>query len=474
MECQATTADGYRLLHDGALALAQVEAAGVRIDTSYLKATDAEITQRIATLEAELKRDNVWKIWRRLHGMKANLGSKPQLAKVVFGALKYPSKGKTEKGNLKSDEAAYAHITNLPFLKNYFRVEKLKKLKGTYLKGLAREVTPEGYLHAFYNLHTVTTFRSSSDKPNFQNIPIRNREIAEVIRKAFIPRRGRALVEIDFSGAEVRVSACYNKDPALINYIKDPTTDMHRDRACDLFLIEPKDVEKRTTRDWAKNRFVFPQFYGSVYFQCAPSLWEAVKDETNKLPSGISVKAHLAGKGIDRLGKCDPKQRPTKGTFEWQVKQAEDLMWDKTFHIYRDWKERWWRAYCRKGYFDMYTGFRCKGLYKRNDVLNYAVQGSAFHCLLWTLIELQKWITKSKLRSKIVGQIHDCVLLDVPLNELQDVLNHCHELITKKLVEAWQWIIVPMDAECEVCTENWWQKNVWTRNDEGVWGPKPK
>src|SRR5690606_20675796 len=102
---------------------------------------------------------------------------------------------------------------------------------------------------------------NSSDSPNFQNLPIRNPKMAKIIRSAFIPRSDRhVLVEIDYSGIEVRVAACYHKDPVMIEYINDPTKDMHRDMAAQCYLAPPEQVSKQM-RYCGKNMYVFPQFY---------------------------------------------------------------------------------------------------------------------------------------------------------------------------------------------------------------------
>lgn len=473
-----TTKEAYQLLHQGSLALSRAEQVGIRVDVGYLQQTHKDVVKEIQDTTRQLQNDPVWDIWRKRFGMKANIGSRPQLATVVFDCLKYPSLYQTEKGKRSTEPKAFKHVS-LPFIQKYFRLAKLQKIKSTYLEGILSEVC-DGYLHPHFNLHTASSYRSSSSGPNFQNQPIRDKELGPLIRRCFIPRPGRRLIEVDFSGIEVKVAYCYHLDPNMRKYLLDPSSDMHRDTASDLFMLDVnylkdnKDWAKKTIRDWAKNRFVFPQFYGSVYFQCAPHIWEAVsaktgEDYTTKLPCGKPIIQHLREKGIKELGECDTKKRPQHGTFEKHVKEVERIFWEERFSVFTQWKEQWYRDYCERGYFDLFTGFRCSGVFKRNQVLNYQTQGAAFHCLLWSFIEITSDIKSRKMRSRLVGQIHDSALGDVPENETQDYLDLCHEIMTDRLLKHWDWIVIPLETESEVCEGSWSNKKVWTRNKRGVW-----
>lgn len=450
-----------KLFHDGMKVLSKIESNGIRINEEYLIQQIAAVEQSIVINEKELKQDPIWKRWKRRFGESANLGSKDQLAAIIFRELKYENrKGYTATRKLASDEAAYAHLVNsVPFIAKFFKNEKLKKVAGTYLTGIRKEVM-NGYLHPNFNLHKIITYRSSSDGPNFQNFPKRNKLVAEIARKCMIPRPGHRIAEIDISGAEVRVSACYNRDPKLLTYIKDPTTDMHQDTACDMFFLKPNQVDKKGPRDCCKNMFVFPQFYGSVWFQCAPNIWEAmmarkfVIKDTDKL-----VVDHLAKRGITELGTCKPGEDPEPGTFASHVKDVENIMWNKRFSIYSKWKRDYWQQYLNTGGFKTLTGFTCWGEFSRNDVLNYPIQGSSFHCLLWSLIELQNWIDKYNMKSKLIGQIHDSIVADIHPKETDDFLNAVKYIMTEKLQKTWEWIIVPIKIEVELSEVdgNWFE-----------------
>jgi hypothetical protein len=245
------------------------------------------------------------------------------------------------------------------------------------------------------------------------------------------------------------------------------------------YLIKHKDWAKKTVRDWAKNRFVFPQFYGSVFFQCAPHLWDALEDRDAQgkykycLPDGTPLIEHLKGKGVSSLGNCNPKQPPVAGTFEHHCRKAERSMWDDRFVEYTRWKERAYKSYQTLGYFDTLTGFRLQGLFSKNQVLNLPIQGSAFHIELLAVILILEYVRKYKMKTRIIGQIHDSTIASVPPDELQDYLGALHHIITKTIPKRWPWIIVPVEVEAEVCQvgESWAGKKQWVP-DSGAWAPK--
>lgn len=469
---RAVTPDAIRLFHEGALALSKVESAGIRIDMEYVKRAVVETEAKIKGLIETLKKDEVWERWRRRFGQRASLGSLDQLATILFGEMGFRIRGLTKTGKAKVSEDILRTI-DLPFIDVFLRFRKLQKAYSTYFKAILRE-TQDGILRPSFSLHLVDTYRSSSQDPNFQNIPIRDAEVGKLIRQSFIGRW--FLAELDFSQVEVRVAECYNHDPVLLNYILDPTTDMHWDTAKKLFRLPPGETighHKKGTRDSSKNEFVFPQFYGSYYADCARAIWKSIENRGFTLDDGTPIKDHLARLGITERGSCDDS-RPRAGTFEKLVQEVENWMWHEQYTVYTRWKKSWWNEYLKTGQVWMHTGFVCNGVYRRNQVINLPIQGSAFHLLLWTIIELQKWLDKYQMKSRIVGQIHDCLLVDCPDNELQDVLTHARYLMTVAIRKAWKWIIVPLETETDVVVpgNNWHQKSLWVQDGSGTWAPK--
>lgn len=465
MQVKPATPEAYCLFHEGSIALARVEANGIRIDIKYLEQQLSETASTISKFEKQLQKDDVWKAWQKKFREKANLHSHYQLGVVLFDVLGHKAKEKTKKFRAKTDESVLQSL-NLPFVSKYLQLMKLSKARNTNLLGIQKETCGD-LLHPFYNLTGslkddtkggARTYRGSGDSPNFQNYPIRDKILGELIRRCFIPRDGNTLIEVDFSGIEVRISYCYHKDPVMKSYLLDKTKDMHRDMAAQCYML-PIDEVTKNTRYCGKNQFVFPQFYGDDYLKCSKHLWESIAKMELATVSGQSLMEVLKSKGIKRLGNQDREEKqPSRGTFERHIKEVQEDFWGRRFKVYTAWKKAWYDKYREKCWFRMKTGFVCQGLYRKNQVINYPVQGAAFHCLLWTIIELQKWIDKYKLKTKIVGQIHDSILLDSPEHEKEFVIHKMHKLMTKQLPAAWPWIIIPLEVEIDTTTTNWHEK----------------
>lgn len=447
----------YKLLHNGAIALAEVEGNGIKIDTKYLKKATLQTEKKIKYLQMELDKSDVIKTWKKIYGYKTNYNSNDQLGKILFDHMNIDSPALTATGKYKTDEKSLTQI-NHSFVVTYLKIKKLQKALTTYLNGIRKEVV-DGFIHPFFNLHITKTYRSSSDSPNFQNIPVRDKELGGLIRRAFIARTGNHLVELDYSGIEVAIACAYHKDPRMIDYIKNPEKDMHRDMAMECYKLSLNQVTK-DIRFYGKNCFVFPQFYGSTYIDCARHLWEAITTAKLKTKKGTPLKKYLRKKGIRELGKCTFEEKPYKGTFEKHIQQVEKNFWEKRFKVYAKWKTKWYYEYLNKGWMLTKTGFICQGFMKRNKIINYPFQGSAFHCLLWSLINLQRELKRYKMKTLIVGQIHDSILADVPKEELNDYLILANDIMTIQLKNKWHWINVPLTIEAEVCPvgKSWAEK----------------
>lgn len=437
---KAGTTEAYQLFHQGALALARVEQAGMRIDVPRLDRTMEKTAEKIKQLTKKLKESPEWEVWRRRFGQKASLGSRVQLGAVLYEELKYKVGARTDTGRVRVNEEQLEKVDN-PFVRTYLNVEKLKKLKNTYLTGIKREVW-NGYLHPSFNLHLTRTRRSSSDSPNFQNIPIRDPRMGKPIRSCFIPRDGHVLVEIDYGALEFRVCACFWKDEAMVAYASDPSLDVHRDMAAECYAMPVEEVTKQA-RFFAKNNFVFPTLYGSYYANTSKHLWAVMETHQLTTASGIPLKQHLREQGITRAG------------YEDHIRKVEETFQGR-FPQWTERKELWWDRYLRTGRFQLMTGFLVEGVYSRNNLMNYPIQGPAFHILLWSLIRLVKWC--SKRRTRIVGQIHDSIVADVHRDELDEYLKEAKRVMTQDVREAWEWIVTPLEIEVEVAEDNWFNK----------------
>ncbi len=446
MITQPNTPDGYRLLHEGAIALAEVECNGMCVDEAYLDLAYKQTMERVVVMKDDLVKSEVAKTWRNRFRGKTNFNSTLQLGTILFDVMGYESPGKTKGGkHHQTDEDALETVDD-PFVQKFLAVKKLEKAAKTNLLGIKREII-NGKIHCFFNLNVARTYRSSSSDFNYQNIPVRDEEISQLIRRCFRARPGNQLVETDYNGAEVRTSACYNKDPRLIDYILDKSKDMHRDMAMELYKLPMKEVTKEI-RHRAKNMFVFPQFYGSWFLECAPPLW----GESNKLKttSGLLLRDHLKNVGFKKLGEYEDGM-VDPGSFMEHVKKSERDMWDKRFAVYSKWKKSWYAAYQNHGYFHTLSGFTCRGYMTKNEVINYPVQGSAFHCLLWSLIQLVgKHMKRKGMKSMIVGQIHDSIVADVVPSELDDYVTLVRRVMTQLITNVYPWLIVPMEVDFEI------------------------
>ena len=282
-------------------------------------------------------------------------------------------------------------------------------------------------------------------------MPIRDPLQGKLIRRAFIPSEGCRLVEIDYSSIEVRVAAAYHRDPQMLTYLTDPESDMHRDTAADVFLLDKSEVTKQM-RQIGKT-VVFASFFGDYYIGLAQQAWKMMRRDAPELLE------HLKSLGIHSLGKCDPETPPAPGTFEKHMQTVEKQMWEERFPVYNQWRKDHYREYCNRGWFKNYTGFTFSGVLRRNVVINSPVQSSAFHCTLRSIIRLTDMLKGTG--AKIVSTIHDSIILDVPECGFDDVVETCLAVMTAELKREWTWLDgIPIEAEPEACDvgQSWYDK----------------
>ncbi len=431
------TKDAYMLLHEGMLAFAEVESHGLPIDIEYCKRAQKRLDKKISLIEKRIRKSKEFKKWKRHNRLKEfSVNSGDVIADLLFKYGGHKSQKETDSGKPSTDEEALASL-DCEVAKDILKARKLLKAKNTYIGNFIKE-SVSGIMRPMFNLHVAQTYRSSSEAPNFQNIPVRDPEIKKLCRMAFVPEPGYMIGEIDYSGAEVKGAYCYHQDPNMFKYLTNPSKDMHRDTAMDCYLLEMAQMTK-DIRYCGKNKFVFPEFYGDYYKNCAENLWSSIDQMDLKTADGVPLREHLHSRGIQSYLK-----------FEKRIQKVEDIFWNKRFRVYGKWKEKQWKDYLKKGEIYLYSGFTCSGVMSRKEVTNYPVQGFAFHWLLWSFIQIHKIFKKRGFKTRILGQIHDSLVLMIWPSEINKVLRIVKNVMTKRVVQHWPVITIPLGIEVEL------------------------
>ncbi len=461
------TREAMDLLMRGAQAFARMSHVGIRIDTDYLDRAIAQVKKSVAALMKELKATKEYAAWARHFGPGMKLTAYEQLGTVVFklmGHPRDPHKTDPKTGRPSNKAEAFEHL-DLPFTKTFFQIQRLTNALGANKRGLLgirREVV-DGRVHPFFNLHTAESYRSSSSAPNFHNLQVRDKAVSQIVRSCVVPTEGWTLLEADYNVQEVRVSCCYHQDPRLIEYVTTGI-DMHKDRALELYMLTEEELGPtdagpgKDIRYNAKNKYTFPQFYGSTYVNCAPALWDAISKMRLTTAQGVPLRQHLESRGVTHLGRCSYDFDPEDGSFEKHVAECDRIMWQEVFTVYDQWKRDWWALYQRQGGVNTLTGFRQEGHFRRNQILCDPIQGSAFHCELDTLIHVQEEFRKRRMKARVINQIHDSILTECPKSEVAHAIEVFEEVGVVGIARRWPWLVVPLKLEYEASDTNWFQK----------------
>jgi uracil-DNA glycosylase family 4 len=431
--------DAYKLFHEGTDSMAFMERSGIKINEEYYVRKDYYLENQIIKAEKKITESKEAKKFEKKRGRPLKI--KKDISNDDLRFLFYEVMGKntnkyTASGLPSIDEEVLRKFKD-PIADAILKRRKALKVQGTYVHQFLRE-SIQGHLWPFYDLVIPISFRGSSSKPNFTNIPKRDPEAKKITRSGIVPSEGNQIGDVDFSSIEVCTSACYHKDPKMIKYLTDPSSDMHRDSACDLWML-PTDQIAKKIRFFAKNQWVFAQFYGSYYGNCAKNLWETCIKELNlKTSDGTPLKEHLRQEGITKYH-----------TFEEHCKTVEDTFW-KRFKVYKKWKDDNYNSYLKKGFIETFFGFRFTGLMNYNETSNYPIQGTAFHILLWTLNKTVKKARQEKWISKILGHIHDQLVFDFKTKEVDHIFNTVNQIATVQTRKNFKWITVPLSLEASI------------------------
>jgi len=442
--------EGYKLLLQGTIAFSEIQTNGIAIDVDYCKKTYEELADKIKVQEKKLYGHKEVKEWKKKYRSKFNLGSSTQLSDILFNEFNYkPKKWTTDEKTNPSTDAEALKQLKVPFTEDLILLRQLGKIRNTYIKNLIQE-TVNGYLHPFLDLHTTTTYRSSSSMPNAQNIPIRDPMMGKIIRQAFIPRVGHYFTEADYGGVEVKAAAVYHQDPNMLEYLRDPeNSDMHADFFTQCFMMskyDPKCKGDKDLRKAVKNCWTFPQFYGDYFGNNARAFWSWLEFEGNRIDP---KKGYILNNGKPVGQQLIDNRITTFQKFERHMANIEKDMWERRFPVYAKWKENQYKLYLRQGYITSLSGFTFQGVLKKNEVVNYPIQALAFHCLLWGCIRLLKMIRKYRMKTKITFQIHDSLIGDVPKDEKRDYYDLLKQVMIHDLKDHWKFINIPLEIEVD-------------------------
>ena len=428
----------FRFFMGGMDALARVQSEGMPIDYDKIKDLRKELEDKFKESEDAVRATDEAKQWCMQHpGETFNPMSNKQIVDVLFKIckLKPPSGNEDAKGDT-------LEKLGTPFCKAVLGMRRWAKIMD-FLDGYKREAVwddeKQSYLiRPFFNISTGAggesdpgpkTYRSSADSPNFQNIPKRDKEMKKLLRSLFVAPPGYRFMEMDYKSLEVMVSASYHHDPQMIHYLQNPSSDMHRDTACDMYIRKPEELTKEE-RSSIKSGYVFSSFYGASYKSCALNMW-------NNMPK--YTKEHLA------------KDCKITNYAKWEahVKKGDDIFWNQRFKVYNAWRGTEWERYQKFGYVQSYTGFRCWGPMGYTEATNRCIQGSAFHILLKALTYDLQDIKKAGLQSVIIGQIHDAIIALVKEGEEDRLAQIVYHNGVERVSKEFPWICVPLVIEAE-------------------------
>jgi len=434
--------EAYQLFHQGTLAFSDMQMNGICIDEEYYKREDQKLTTEIDLIENKLKNSEEAVQFEEETKKELDFGSTTDLGKLFYEVLGLPAQ-RTAKKNYQVDVNALENI-KLPFVDDLLRLRKLEKVKGTYISQLLREVS-NGKVYPFYSLNIPVSYRSSSSAPNWQNQPAHDEEAGRLVRSGIFPSPGCKIAEIDYSSIEVKIAALVTGDPNLKKYVLDDSTDMHRDASMDVWMI-PQDEVTKEIRFHSKGGIVFSLFYGSYYKNCAIDLWKHVDCKTI---SGTILKHHMRDQGIHNLDE-----------FTEHCKGVEQIFWYERFPIYREWKETINKEFRKNGFIENKMGFRFVGNLSEKQISNFPIQSTAFHLLLHSIILINEIAKEEKWKSKLIGQIHDSVIVDAVPEEEEYVLKTCVYIMSEEMRILHPWIDVPIPVDVEITKKNmpWYTK----------------
>ena len=365
-----------------------IERNGVLIDSVMLNAQSNEIGMKLVNLENQAY---------ALAGQPFNLSSPKQLQEILFDKLGIKPTKKTPSGAPSTDEDVLLELAlDHPLPKVLLEYRGLAKLKSTYTDKLPKMMNPHtGRVHTSYNQAVAITGRLASSDPNLQNIPVRTQE-GRRIREAFIAPKGAHIVSADYSQIELRIMAHLSQDAGMLQAFAN-NEDIHRATAAEVFSVEKEAVDSEQRR-YAKV-INFGLIYGMSAFGLAQNL---------------NIERSAAASYIERYFTRYPGVRQYMDNTRALAKQ--------------------------QGYVETYFGRRLwvptinsanamQRAGAERAAINAPMQGTAADLIKLAMIAVDKWLRDEKLQSKLIMQVHDELVLEVPDSELESVKTKLPELM---------------------------------------------
>jgi DNA polymerase-1 len=369
--------------------LFRMERNGVLIDTGLLEKQSAELGAKMMALEKKAFVEA---------GQPFNLNSPKQIGEIFFEQLKLPVVKKTPSGAPSTDEEVLEKLAlDYPLPKTLLEYRGLTKLKSTYTDKLPRMVNARtGRVHTNYGQATAVTGRLASNDPNLQNIPVRTGE-GRRIREAFIAPPGHVLVSADYSQIELRIMAHLSRDPGLLKAFA-AGEDVHRATAAEIFNRSISEVSADERR--AAKTINFGLIYGMSAFGLATQL------NLDRTTAQAYIDSYFA------------RYPGVKRYMDETRAQARDAGYVETVLGRRLWLQ------------EIRSSNQARRQGAERAAINAPMQGTAADLIKLAMIAVQGWLDRDKLKSRLIMQVHDELVLEVPDGELPVVKTQLPRLMT--------------------------------------------
>ncbi|HQS56856.1 MAG: DNA polymerase I [Gallionellales bacterium 35-53-114] len=354
-----------------------MERNGVLLDSKLLNIQSRELGEKLLDLETRAY---------ELAGQPFNMNSPKQVQEILFEKLGLPVKKKTPSGTPSTDEEVLQELAlDYPLPKLMLEYRGLSKLKSTYTDKLPQMVNAQtGRVHTSYSQAVAVTGRLASSDPNLQNIPVRTAE-GRRIREAFIADPGSHIVSADYSQIELRIMAHLSGDAGLLHAFAHGH-DVHRATAAEIFAVEPDAVSSEQRR-YAKV-INFGLIYGMSAFGLA---------------SQLGIERSAAQAYIERYFARYPGVANYMQTTRDKAKQQG--------YVETVFGRRLWLPEINGG-----NGMRRQAA--ERAAINAPMQGTAADLIKLAMVAVQNWLEKEKLQTRLIMQVHDELVLEVPDSEL--------------------------------------------------------